>query len=640
MQELERVSPDAPLLALGQTVFWDEPMKGGVAHAIRRKGFHRRLVSGVHDTDYFAKVHLGPRQPGKFKTLPHNDASTKGLWSAAGEFSALFGSETVVTRDALQTAGLRIGRLESLRPGFLDEATEAWGWRGIVSLDEHAPISMDVPARQILGELKSALSWATDLTLQSIDGQARAEAEGIATDMRAALCDAADESGTLTDTYRKLIPYLYELVAGHPVELETTATSQLLRLNQETAESPRFDLPKLFFNPATRSQAKAAYDEAIRNAKGLYELAKFGTGAIPFDLVVPGKGRGTIRLGTRGAVIMTPEPLFLSFKTGPVDFNQFVAAVEAKFGTGCVLVGKAVTLIGMLAREFVFLFHEGASSYVAYSRALHNLLAEKLRWTASLHPILRVGYNSWDALGVTCTWLKLPQPLQRPFGAEEICSPSFAHRWREVAADQEALLAKLGELRRPIELIRFLQERVGGSWQVLAEDYEGLHTRMAKLEEQLAAIRTERSALYKRRRQLRRDRVAAEVELGSHFRAVIFEKDPTAEDLAERNRLQQAVEAYILARDQVESEMHVLRRRQNDLVRDPEVLAVHEHRRRIETEAELKRLRLVQQATMASAGLRRAGLRPSAWWFPMLSPDGLWLRETVNTARYWLEPLR
>ena len=87
--ELDRLAPGAPLLALGQTVLWDEPMKGGVALLLKGK---RKFIAGVHDTDYFAKLPSGERKKGQFKAVPHNDTTTRALWSAAGEFSALFGS--------------------------------------------------------------------------------------------------------------------------------------------------------------------------------------------------------------------------------------------------------------------------------------------------------------------------------------------------------------------------------------------------------------------------------------------------------------------------------------------------------------------------------------------------------------------
>ena len=41
----------------------------------------------------------------------------------------------------------------------------------------------------------------------------------------------------------------------------------------------------------------------------------------------------------------------------------------------------------------------------------------------------------------------------------------------------------------------------------------------------------------------------------------------------------------------------------------------------------------------ATAGLRRAERRPSAWWFPLLCPDGGWFRETARTAEAYWEPL-
>src|SRR5258708_2443517 len=105
-------------------------MKAGVAQAVRKSGGTRKFVAGVHDTDYFAIAHVlcGKR---RFQAMAHNDTTTKDLWSAAGEFSALFGSETVVTRELLATGGLKFRRLTQARPTFLDEATEAWGWKGI-----------------------------------------------------------------------------------------------------------------------------------------------------------------------------------------------------------------------------------------------------------------------------------------------------------------------------------------------------------------------------------------------------------------------------------------------------------------------------------------------------------------------------
>jgi hypothetical protein len=356
--------------------------------------------------------------------------------------------------------------------------------------------------------------------------------------------------------------------------------------------------------------------------------------------MIPGKGRGTIRLGNRGAVVMTPQPQFLSYKKPLRSVREFAELVEKKFGPNCVLVGKAVTLIGLLAREFVFVFHEGASSYVKHSRRLHDSLAASLGYAAPLNPILRVRYAAWDSMRACCSWLKLPELLQRPFGTEELCAPSFADRWREVAGEQEQLLTDIGKLRRPIELIRYLDRTLGGSWNKLAEEYEALHSRLAKLNDELCTLKHERDEMYGEIRRLNQERLAAEKRKGEQFREKIFQKEPSKKDLGVRERMTGDVEHVIELVADARRRMRQMRERQFTNTNDPEVRKVHERRRTIELEAELKRARLIRGAVMASKGLRNAGVRPSAWWFPLVCPDGLWFRSTVENAEAYLEPLR
>lgn len=636
--ELETVAGDAPFLALGQTVFWDEPMKAGVALMSRKLGHKRKLVAGVHDTDYFAKLPHGQAQSGAYKAFPHNDTSTRGLWSAAGEFSALFGSETVVTREMLQAAGLRIARLQEARPQILDQATEAWGWRGIVALGENNAVTAEVPLKQLLPVLLSTFDWAADTSLDALTGEGRETALRLLDELRAQICDASDAASTLGEFYERLLPAFYEFCANVPVELETTRTTKLLRFNSDTVAQPRFDLLRLFIAPETQALARSAYDEAIRGSSGLYELARFGTGAIPFDLVIPGLGRGTIRLGSKGAVINTPHPQFLTFKKPLNSAEELAAILEAKFGPNCTVVGKAVALIGMLAREFVFVFHEGASGYVKHSRRMHELLAARGH-ALKMNPILRVRYDAWSSLRVCCSWLRLPEPLQGAFGTEELCAPSLASRWQEVAAEQTELLAKYGRLRRPIELIRFLDQTLGGSWHRQAEEYEGLHVRLSTLQQDLEGLRARRRELYNEQRQLRVRRTEAEAAKGQHWRERIFEHDPSPADLAERERLSAELDAVLDSQAKANREVQLVRQKQGELVRDPEVQRIHERRRSIELEAELKRLRLIRTAVTASKGMAHANQRPGAWWFRLVCPDGLWFRETVETAEYYLEPL-
>ncbi len=638
LKELQKQAPDAPFLALGQTVFWDEPMKGGIAVASKRLGHKREFVAGVHDTDYFAKLPSGKHAKGRFKSFPHNDTTTRGLWSAAGEFSSLFGSETVVTREILAAGGLNIAKLSKERPEFLDEATEAWGWRGIVSLDEHAPITADVPIKQLIHELKHTFDWALNETLSCIGGQGHDEAETLADKLRTTLCDVAEEGGTVSDFYKRLLPHLYRFSIGRDVDLSTTATSELLKFNSSTCALPRFDILRLFVDPATREMATHAYDSAIHG--GLYGLSRFGTGAIPFDLVIPGMGRGTIRLGNRGIVIMTAVPQFVSIpaKQPLKSLEDFVRLICDKFGDDCAVVGKAVTLIGMLAREFVFIFHEGASSYVKHSRQMHQIFAEHGH-PITLNPILRVKYDAWSALQVSCSWLHLPEPFQRPFGTEELCAPSFAGRWRQVVEEQEDLLAKLGTLRRPVELIKYLEESVGGSWNALAREFNGLHERLLDLMKDIEKLRSDRQRVYSALKELKAQRVRAELAKGEHFRKRIFEMTPSAEDMDERRRLTEAVDSVIREIRSLQDKVDASLQEQKALVTAQEVQKIHASRRQIELEVEIKRLRLIRQAVTTARGLQRANHRPSAWWFNMVCPDGLWFRETIEGAECYLEPL-
>ena len=640
LRQLERVAPGAPLLALGQTVFWDEPMKAGLALRLKALGSQRRLVAGAHDTDYFAKLPGAKGAKGRFRAVPHNDTTTRGLWSAAGEFSALFGGETVVTREAMVAAGTRLARIERDRPGFLDEATEAFGWRGVVANDERVPVVSELPLKHALPELKATLDWALRETTECLAGAAKDAGIERADELRALICDVAEErQGSVGEYYERLLPALYSFAAGEPVDVDATSTTTLLRFNRATCGLPRFSLLGLFVDPATRVAAKAAYDEAVACGPGMFPLGRFGTGAVPFDLVIPGQGRGTLRIGNRGAVIMTPSPQFLSFKEPLRSVEDLAERIEAKFGPDCTLVGKAVTLIGMLATEFVFAFHEGASSYVKVSRAMHERLRETTGWPLALNPILRVRYATWDALRPVSTWFRLPGVLQRAFGTEELPAGSFAERWKGVGEAQRALLEELGKCPRSNCLIKMLDRRFGGAWQRLSEEYVGLNGQLEALEGELEILSRERDAAYERLRECRRARVHAEWEKGEHWRTELFEREATPEARAEREWLGQAVEAAIHALTAAEAGLREVRRRQAARVRDEAVQRARARRREIELEAELKRARLVREAVVSSRGLRAAELRPSAWWMPVVSPDGTWFRETVRTAQAWLEPL-
>ncbi len=638
LEELERIAPGAPFLALGQTVFWDEPIKAGVIQASVRNGFNRKFISGIHDTDYFAKLAHVEKKAG-YAALPHNDTGTQALWSAAGEFSSLFGSETVVTRERLSSLGGNVARVAELRPGYLDDITEAWGWRGVVSYGTQLRTTAETPLSPVFPVLMETFDWAVQTSQDLVAGEESERSSEAAAQLRTLACDSAEgiAEGTLADYYVRLAPLMYNLVAREELEIETTRTTALLKFNRATCSSPRFSLLGLFLDPSTRQLACDAYDGAVSGAQ-MYALSKFGAGAIPFDVYIPGRGRGTLLLGRKGGVVMAEEQISFTYKKQPESVEELAAVLEEKFGPDVVVVGKAVTMLGMLGREFVFVFHEGASGYLPITQEFHRLVAGI--WdVGALHPVLRVKYSPWDALMKCKAWLRLPDVLKRPFGADEMSAESFSKRWVSVAQEQEEVLSRLSALKRPLELIEFLDSHVGGQWRCLAQEYTELHSGLAALNVRVGEIRAKRTSVIREHKALKSERDRLQHEVGRHWREKILGMSPTEADIEARRLLQERLAETTTAIDHARQRWLELFDEQQNLVSQKEVLSAHKRRNSIAFEAELTRMSLIREAIIATEGLRRAGHRPAAWWFHLLSPSGCWYKETMKRAMYYLESM-
>ncbi|MEP0767273.1 MAG: hypothetical protein HRF45_12145 [Fimbriimonadia bacterium] len=649
--------PDTRLLTLGQTVFWDEPIKAILRRALDDHGMPIQMLLGVHDTDYFSKLpgHAGAGDG--YRLLPKNDGSTRDLWTAAGEISQLFGCETVVSRDLYLEHGVAFDRIARDYPGgrdaLLEQKTEAWGWRGLAKVGDDHRVAGEIPLREIGTAIESLLRWGIENTLSCLPcPEHRAEAQRFADDLMGCVHEFCVENpdSTLRDLYGWCLRRMYaQLLRYGPENVRMVATSELLRLDADTAHLPRFRLLDLFLQPETRPICEKAYNDALEGA-AMYGLERFGPGALPFDVIVPGRGRGTLRLTDKYIVIMTPQPMFFSLRAPIRSAAELAVRLSEAFGGPVPVVGKAVTLVAMLSAEFLFVFHEEGSMYVSRTRRMNDLLRAS-GIPIEQHPILRIRYETWSSLSATQTWIRLPEHLANAFGQDEIQGPSFAQRWRAVVGEQRALLDELATIHRPRDLMALLQRRCRGRWDVLQQDYERLLSQVRVLEEQDSASREQVAALFAELRASKREYAELERKKGEDFRARMR---PLLDRLAEG----EAVDAEIRTEEErraaeFDVRLALLRSRMREVraaIADArtrrraafgslEARAVREARRAIEREADLARLRMVRNAVLTVEGLIHTNHRPSAWWLPLLSPDGAWFRRMAETAQMYLEPL-
>jgi hypothetical protein len=388
---LQRLAPDAPLLALGQTIFWDEPMKLALLHWLPTIDPTRRVLFGVHDTDYFARMRTrrlpqGAQVVGEFALLPHNDGTTRALWSAAGEIAQLFGSETVPTLKMFARYGGQVARVaESCSEGqgvFIDALTEAWGWRGLASRDPAPRPVCEVPLSAVAPALDALLAFGLDGSCQMLDdADARARACQWAWVLRQRIQHhaAARPNDSLADLYVALYPELLESLYGGalPNTVGVTRTTELLRFNTRTAGLPRFALVDAFVNPATRRACEDAYNASVADSP-IYTLDEFGEGALPFDLLIPQVGRGTLLLTERYLVVLTPEPQIVRLPAPVGDVHALAQVVESRWGDelcagrqgdyACADAGARVCIRVQRARLAVSDTHGALSGAVARKR--------------------------------------------------------------------------------------------------------------------------------------------------------------------------------------------------------------------------------------------------------------------------------
>ena len=702
IQELRERYPQTPFLTLGQTVLWDEPVKAAFCRMLEDVAPDAVMMAAVHDTDYFAKLPRAEQSREKFALLSHNDGDTRGLWSAAGEISCLFGSENVPSRHLLTENGVEFDRVARDYPGgaqaLLNEETNAWGWRALVQTDARSMIAGDVKLRDIGPSLTSQIEWAINMSLQIAWREDNGVCQACATQARenAAQIFAwtrdylnQDPDGTLSDFYRWLTPRVWAMVrGGGSCNLTTSTSLRLFKFNRETYAKPRFHFVDLFLNPKTRDVAKRCYNDAVRGS-GIYTLDQFGPGALPFDVVIPNKGRGTLHWH-EGTLSIDTEPR-RTIQCPCESVEQLAETLEANFGADVVLVGKAVSLISMLAKEFIFVFHEKASSYTHRTQAMNNALREA-GLELDLHPMLRLKYATWDALSQARAVFDLPPHLESAFGQKTIPAGEFAARWADVCEAQDNLRAELKNCRSPRELLALLAARFGGEWKTRCEEFRAAHATISAMHEQTSTLANEIESLRAEAQIISEQATQIERAKGDDFRANlnplrqrlfdikeaqanrtgVVEIDGAtgkprklSKDERETARLQiesenqevEGLRAQIAARENerqsFDDQINELRktaranralakqkvREKLAIERSEAVVQSRQSRRELRYEAELERLRRTRGALMTSEGLRYTNYRPTAWWFPLVSPDGKWLDQLVETAQLRIEEI-
>ncbi len=482
---------------------------------------------------------------------------------------------------------------------------------------------------------------------------ARAHAADIAASVRGwvlEFLETCDESCRLSDLYQTLLPRFYALLLGSPpADFSVTASTSLFKFNRETSALPRFRFIELFLTRETRQTARAAYNKSVAGL-GMYPLDEFGPGAIPFDLVIPGIGRGTIRVAPAALIVETaPAEMFIPTPTRIGTLAQLAEVTEREFGPDVALVGKAITLANMIAAEHLVVFHETASAYTSATEVMNkHLAAHGLAQT--LYPVVRLEYPTWDALASmpASTMFRLPPHLAATFQAETITAPGFAARWRGVSDTCRRTLRESRELISPRGLLTYLEEHDDRCWCDLRSEYdkqldtlkkiavqsEILHDRVAEHQQEIKVWQMERQDLERRK--------------GEDFERSVQPLRSGLPDTQAQMDRQTAIRAHAfdepieVIRERISATKTMLlefKRQRRKLERSPDAVAARSRMTGIIRDAQMARLELVRAAFLTLEGLEHTQLRPSAWWLPLVDPTGAWLEAMASGTKARLEPL-
>jgi hypothetical protein len=608
-----------PLLALGQTVFWDELLKSMIVAAAQQNEPDLRLVAGAHDTDYFSKLPEGTQADDEtringFSLQPRDDHRTSQMWAAVAETSAVLGTEYPVTRAELRSAGLPLRQLAREHPdgpaAFYREATMAWGWRGVANHSADRTVACDISAQQVSPTVRELMEWAVEQSREVLlDDRSRSTADRLLEIVEGLIDRCRSHAGerTLTDLYLCLLGGFYSvLLAELPEQVRVAASTEIFLFTCDTLDRPRFDILDVFLALETREAAREAYDTVVAHS-GIYRLEQFGEGAIPFDIVICGEGRGTIRVvGSRAVFDMPDGPVEGETGDEIVDRAGLLDASIRAFGCDARLVGKAIALPLMLSREFSMVLLENASVYVPQTHRLVRLL-RRHGVELEFNPILRLHFETWDAMAVADARLKLPGHLARFFEEDCMGAECFSKQWREAVAWARAVCESLGDARAPDRMLEILADT--------GEDVSGLAEEFAQIARARRESGREIQALCERTQELW-------LEIKQILRAA---------DAAQESPPEEKLET-------IRSEREDLIERIQQRANSDEHQRLQERYHELVLEIQRRRLRIYADAHR-TVGLEHSNYRPPWWWFLAVDPSGVWLRELAETATMRDEPL-
>jgi hypothetical protein len=656
---LDQIAPNVPLVAFGQTALWDEPFKALIAERTRRP-----VWVGVHDLDYFSRLRE-PLEGGEWRIVPRNDGVHKDVWIAAGELSALFGAEAGPSRQALAEVGVRLNHLipndEPQRTAAIDAMTESWGWRGIVHNSPSPKVVADLAASEVAPVLRELLQWGISQTSDVMGAPEGRESVAASAREWLSIIDEFTHNrpaATLSDLYRHLYAHSYaNILGGVPDHVQITSTREFLRFNRRTAKRKRFGFAKNFLGGKLARISRVAYDEAV-NDSGINSLAEAGEHATPFDIYVPGRGRGTLHIAPEFVRVDLPSPVTISLSKPVRSVTVLAELLEENFGSDICLVGKAMVLPAMLCAEAVMILTETGSSYIPQTERMLAAMAKE-GVAIDLYPILRLRLNPWDALRGCHVQFKLPIHLAHAFERDTLCGGEFAKNWRRVVEERRKMLLRLGEMLSPSEFIAYMGHEEHAAWFERLERSAKANAVLLDVQRKVDELRHESIELRLKEDALQDDLGDIETRRGEFNRKTLrplkrqldaLGNDAAPEDrkgLEERHHAAAAEgEAQLIALESMRDERRKLiadRKAIGRKIRAIERSGDAQSARRIQREVlehgMRARLQLAQHSLRTVEGLIHGDARPSAWWVDAVDPSGRWLAHIRCGARCWIEPL-